>query len=74
MSQLITQANLAHPDDFYSQLLAAHSDRDPATSAAINTRLILLLANHIGDHQILNQALAAATASIDEHHTDNHGL
>ena len=73
MNQLITQANLAHPDDFYSQLLAAHSDRDPATSAAINTRLILLLANHIGDQQILTQALAAATTSIDDGHTDNHG-
>ena len=61
MSELITQPNLVGPDDFYSELMAAHSNCDLSTSAAINTRLVLLLANHIGDREVLSQALAIAS-------------
>ena len=61
MSELITHPNVVGQDDFYSELLAAHSNCDSATREAINTRLILLLANHIGDREVLSQALAIAS-------------
>ncbi|WP_035844893.1 DUF2783 domain-containing protein [Allgaiera indica] len=60
MAKLITTPNLPDPDGFYEELLAAHDGLSKAESDALNARLILLLANHIGDLQALRQALAAA--------------
>ena len=60
MSQLNTKANIAGADDFYAELLALHEGRDKAESDAINARLILLLANHIGDRAILRDAMEKA--------------
>lgn len=62
MSELITTPNLANPDDFYEALIDMHRDLDDAQSEAVNARLILLLANHIGDLQILRDAMAHARA------------
>ena len=47
-------------DDFYEALISAHQDLSDEDSERLNARLILLLANHIGDLDVLNQALAAA--------------
>lgn len=52
MATLITTANIDRPDDFYAELLAAHEGLSTAESDALNARLILLLANHIGDRQV----------------------
>lgn len=60
MTDLITTPNLADPDGFYEELLATHEGLNRDESAAMNARLILLLANHIGDRQVLSQALTAA--------------
>ena len=60
MARLITTPNLADPDDVYAELLAAHDGLTDDESAAFNSRLILLLANHIGDRVVLQEALAAA--------------
>ncbi|CAG2154575.1 hypothetical protein D3C81_1275110 [compost metagenome] len=57
---LNTAPNLTRPDDFYEALIDMHRDLDDAASQAANARLILLLANHIGDHQTLLEALALA--------------
>lgn len=57
---LIDTPNLADHDDFYEALLAAHNGRTPDESAAINAQLIMILANHIGDSQVLSEALALA--------------
>ncbi len=57
---LNTQPNIPDPDDFYDALLGAHEGLDKDQSDALNARLILILANHIGDRDILRQALAAA--------------
>ncbi|KAA6126219.1 DUF2783 domain-containing protein [Cupriavidus sp. H18C1] len=57
---LITAPNLARPDDFYEALIDMHRDLDDAQSQAANARLILLLANHIGDHETLLSALQLA--------------
>ena len=54
------EPNIPDPDDFYDELLAAHQGLDKADSDAFNARLVLILANHIGDRQILTQALTAA--------------
>jgi Protein of unknown function (DUF2783) len=59
---LNTTANLEAPDDFYEALIDAHRDLPPAESHALNARLVLLLANHIGSLGVLKQALAAARA------------
>jgi len=61
MSELNTQANIKAPDEFYAKLLAVHEGLSKAESDAFNARLILLLANHIGDRQVLSEALRAAS-------------
>lgn len=60
---LITDPNLAAPDDFYEALIDAHRELSPNASHALNARLVLLLANHIGAQGVLSEALAAARAS-----------
>ncbi len=60
MAHLNTQPNLPSPDEFYADLLAAHEGLSDDESAALNNRLILLLANHIGRHDVLCDALGAA--------------
>lgn len=60
---LITEPNLDAPDDFYEALIEAHRDLSAADSHALNARLVLLLANHIGHLDVLKQALQAARAS-----------
>ena len=59
---LITDAHLGSPDDFYEALIAAHDGLDEAESHALNARLVLLLANHVGSLDVLREALAAARA------------
>ncbi len=60
MKDLNTKPNIADPDGFYEELLALHEGLNPAESEALNARLILILANHIGDRTILCQAFNAA--------------
>lgn len=61
--KLITDPNLSAPDEFYEALIDAHRDLPPEASHALNARLVLLLANHIGTLPVLRQALAAARDS-----------
>lgn len=60
MKDLILTPNIPDPDGFYAELLAAHQGRDDAGSQALNARLILILANHVGDRAVLRQALELA--------------
>ena len=64
MSALITDINLADPDVFYEALINTHSDLTPTQSEALNARLVLLLANHIGDLSVLREAMKLARSSI----------
>jgi len=64
MATLITDANLPAPDDFYEELIDLHRDLSDAQSALVNAKLILLLANHVGDPQVLRAAMAAARADV----------
>ena len=61
---LITTANLTAADDFYEALIDAHRELSTAQSHELNAKLVLLLANHIGDETVLRQALDAARASV----------
>ena len=57
---LNTEPNIADPDGFYAELIDAHEGLSDEESTAFNARLVLLLANHIGDRAVLTDALAAA--------------
>jgi hypothetical protein len=54
------EPNLASPDAFYEALLSAHRGLDLDASQRLNARLVLLLANHIGDLDVLRDALERA--------------
>ena len=60
MAQLVSTPNIDAPDDFYAALLAAHDGLRDEQSEDLNARLILILANHIGDVGVLKGALNAA--------------
>ena len=47
-------------DGFYEQLLDAHAGLTPAQSELLNARLILLLANQVGDARVLRECIEAA--------------
>lgn len=60
MAALVTAPNLVDHDGFYAELLATHKGLTEAESHAMNARLILILANHVGDREALREALALA--------------
>ncbi len=70
---LITDNQLDAPDDFYEALIETHRGLDDACSAALNARLVLLLANHIGELAVLREALLAARAAGDAAAPSNRG-
>jgi hypothetical protein len=61
---LNTQPNIQAPDDFYQELVDMHRDLSAQQSALVNAKLILLLANHVGDPAILREAMRAARQDI----------
>jgi len=63
MSRLTLSPNIQGADDFYANLLAAHEGLTKAQSDALNARLILILANHIGDRAVLDAAINAAKSA-----------
>jgi hypothetical protein len=66
MATLITTPNIPAPDDFYAELLALHDGHSTDDSHAINARLVLLLANHIGDRNVLRKAFEAAKPKAEK--------
>ncbi|RMF09806.1 MAG: DUF2783 domain-containing protein [Alphaproteobacteria bacterium] len=56
-------ANIKDPDGFYEKLINAHQGLSDEESERFNARLILILANHIGDRAVLDQALEVARAT-----------
>ena len=61
---LNTDPNIAAPDDFYDALIDVHRGLSAEQSQLVNAKLILLLANHIGDPAVLRQAMAKARESV----------
>ena len=75
MTTLITDAHFGSPgerhrqaytpgDDFYEMLIDGHRGLSDEQSELMNARLVLLLANHIGDLRLLRDAIAAARAGV----------
>jgi hypothetical protein len=60
MMSLNLEPNLPAPDDFYQALIDMHRDLSDERSQMVNARLILLLANHIGDIDVLREAMRLA--------------
>ena len=58
-----TELNLQDGDSFYEQLLDAHQGLSREASELLNARLILLLANQVGDAEVLRECLEAARQS-----------
>jgi len=64
---LVLEPNLVDGDGFYDELLAVHDGLGDEESQALNARLVLILSNHIGDRDVIREALkvAASTARQD---------
>ncbi len=61
MSRLELDRNrFGDPDQAYRLLIEAHRGLDDAESAALNARLVLILANQLGDIELLRQAIEVA--------------
>ena len=52
--------NIADPDGFYQELIDSQRDLDEQAAALLNARLVLLLANHIGERGTLSEAIRLA--------------
>lgn len=55
--RLQTKPQIEDPDDFYARLIELHEGLSSDQSASLNCKLILLMANHIGDREVLLEAL-----------------
>ena len=64
MNTLTLIPNIPGADDFYAELLAVHDGLTKSESDALNARLLLILANHIGDRGVLSAGLKAARADL----------
>ena len=64
MSKLLTDPRLAEPDELYAALVELHRGLTEEQSRCVNAKLILLLANHIGDAEVLREAMAAARKDV----------
>ncbi len=51
-------------DNFYEALIDAHQGLSEEQSTALNARLVLLLSNHIGDLEVLREALQVARRGL----------
>jgi hypothetical protein len=63
MPKLVTASQFANPDAAYVALVEARRGLDERAAAALDTRLTLILANHIGDIDVLKEAIALAKQS-----------
>ena len=55
-----TNLHLQDADSFYEQLLDAHEGLTQEQTELFHARLILLLANQVGDAKVLRDCIAAA--------------
>jgi hypothetical protein len=60
---LIRKPNASAPDEIYETIIAMHEGLSDEESARVNARLILLLANHIGDAEVIKEAAETARAA-----------
>jgi hypothetical protein len=63
MPKLDTASRFPDPDAAYAALVEAHRGLDAEASTAFNARLVLLLANHLGDPDVLQEAIRLAKSA-----------
>ena len=63
-SHLSTESRLADPDAFYEALIDMHRGLSAQASELVNAKLILVLANQIGDMDVLREAMALARRGV----------
>ena len=61
---LRSELGIDAPDDFYNALVDCYRDLDEKQVGLFNARLILLLANHVGDRSVLEEALKRAREGL----------
>ncbi len=64
-ASLNLEPNIDKADDFYEALIRLHDGLSEEQSLRVNARLILLLANHIGDRDVLREAFAIARREVE---------
>ena len=57
---LSTASNFPKPDDAFRAIVEAHRGLTEEQSADLDAALVLILANHIGDIEVLHEAIALA--------------
>jgi hypothetical protein len=67
MAKLITKSQFPDPDAAYVALAQARRGLSEAAAAALDARLALILANHIGDLDVLNEAITLARSASGSH-------
>jgi Protein of unknown function (DUF2783) len=60
MAKLVTASKFADPDSAYRALVEARRSLSDADAAELDAKLVLILANHIGDPEVLREAIALA--------------
>ena len=60
MTTLTRTPNLADPDGFSEELINSQRHLDDEQAAMMNAKLVLILANHVGDREVLREAIALA--------------
>lgn len=63
MPKLVTASQFSDPDAAYLTLVEARRTLSEEAAAALDARLVLILANHIGDLDVLREAIALAQAA-----------
>lgn len=56
--------NISDPDGFYQELIDSQREMDDVEAERMNCKLVLILANHIGDREIIRQAIRLAGGKI----------
>jgi hypothetical protein len=64
MTKLHAESRIGDPDTFYAELIELHRGLSDEQARLLDARLILLLANEIGDLDLLRQAMATAREGI----------
>lgn len=62
--ELNLNLNLSDPDGFYKELIDSQRQMNEAEAAIMNCKLVLLLANHIGNREVLRAALRKAGGQV----------
>ena len=67
MTDLNTKPNIADPDGFYQELIESQRELSDQQAEMLSAKLLLILANHVGDREVLREAIVIARDNTLEH-------